>query len=160
MSVQPGTAADLVYRIFDLQRAVRCVAAMNVRGQDTGVALQGVLRFVGEGESRATQLAARLGVSAPVLSRHIAELEEQGFVVRRPDPLDGRAQLIALSPSGIEKLRAIEDQRTATLQGLLLGWTEDDAEETAQTLRKLAESLRTAARAKTAASTTTPVAEE
>ena len=160
MSVQPGTAADLVYRIFDLQRAVRCVAAMNVRGQDTGVALQGVLRFVGEGESRATQLAARLGVSAPVLSRHIAELEEQGFVVRRPDPLDGRAQLIALSPSGIEKLRAIEDQRTSTLQGLLLGWTEDDAEETAQTLRKLAESLRTAARAKTAASTTTPVAEE
>ena len=160
MSVQPGTAADLVYRIFDLQRAVRCVAAMNVRGQDTGVALQGVLRFVGEGESRATQLAARLGVSAPVLSRQIAELEEQGFVVRRPDPLDGRAQLIALSPSGIEKLRAIEDQRTATLQGLLLGWTEDDAEETAQTLRKLAESLRTAARAKTAASTTTPVAEE
>lgn len=160
MSVQPGTAADLVYRIFDLQRAVRCVAAMNVRGQDTGVALQGVLRFVGEGKSRATQLADRLGVSAPVLSRHIAELEEQGFVVRRPDPLDGRAQLIALSPSGIEKLRAIEDQRTATLQGLLLGWTEDDAEETAQTLRKLAESLRTAARAKTAASTTTPVAEE
>ena len=160
MTVQPGTAADLVYRIFDLQRAVRCVAAMNVRGQDTGVALQGVLRFVGEGESRATQLADRLGVSAPVLSRHIAELEEHGFVVRRPDPLDGRAQLIALSPSGIEKLRAIEDQRTATLQGLLLGWTEDDAEETAQILRKLAESLRTAARAKTAGSTTTPVAEE
>jgi DNA-binding MarR family transcriptional regulator len=161
MSVQPDTAADLVYRIFDLQRAVRCVAAMNVRGQDTGVALQGVLRFVGEGESRATQLAERLGVSAPVLSRHIAELEEHGYVVRRPDPLDGRAQLIALSPSGIEKLRAIEDQRTATLQGLLLDWTEDDAEETAHTLRKLAESLRTAARAKTAGSTTTTtVAEE
>jgi DNA-binding MarR family transcriptional regulator len=161
MSVKPGTAADLVYRIFDLQRAVRCVAASNVRGQDTGVALQGVLRFVGEGESRATQLAERLGVSAPVLSRHIAELEEQGFVVRRPDPLDGRAQLVALSASGIEKLRTIENQRTATLQGLLQDWTEGDAEETAQTLKKLAESLRTAARAKTAGSTTTTtVAEE
>ncbi|MCU1512215.1 MAG: MarR family transcriptional regulator [Arthrobacter sp.] len=161
MSVKPGTAADLVYRIFDLQRAVRCVAASNVRGQDTGVALQGVLRFVGEGESRATQLAERLGVSAPVLSRHIAELEEQGFVVRRPDPLDGRAQLVALSASGIEKLRTIENQRTATLQGLLQDWTEGDAEETAQTLKKLAESLRTAARAKTAGATnTTTVAEE
>ncbi|MCU1521744.1 MAG: MarR family transcriptional regulator [Arthrobacter sp.] len=161
MSVKPGTAADLVYRIFDLQRAVRCVAASNVRGQDTGVALQGVLRFVGEGESRATQLAERLGVSAPVLSRHIAELEEQGFVVRRPDPLDGRAQLVALSASGIEKLRTIENQRTATLQGLLQDWTEGDAEETAQTLKKLAESLRTAARAKTAGSTNkTTVAEE
>jgi DNA-binding MarR family transcriptional regulator len=161
VAVQPGTATDLVYRIFDLQRAVRCVAASNARGQDTGVALQGVLRFVGEGESRAAQLAERLGVSAPVLSRHIAELEEQGFVVRRPDPMDGRAQLIALSPSGIGKLRAIEEHRTATLQELLQGWTEDDAEEAAQTLKKLAESLRTAARATTAGSiNTTTVAEE
>jgi DNA-binding MarR family transcriptional regulator len=161
MSVQPNTAADLVYRIFDLQRAVRCVAAVNVRGQDTGVALQGVLRFVGEGESRATQLAERLGVSAPVLSRHIAELAEQGFVVRRPDPLDGRAQLIALSASGVEKLRSIEDQRISTLQGLLQDWTEGDAEETARTLKKLAESLRTAARATSAGPTnTTEIVEE
>jgi DNA-binding MarR family transcriptional regulator len=161
MSVQSGTATDLVYRIFDLQRAVRCVAAVNVRGQETGVALQGVLRFVGEGESRATQLAERLGVSAPVLSRHITELEEQGFVVRRPDPLDGRAQLVALSPSGTDKLRAIEDHRTATLQDLLADWTEDDADKAAQILKKLAVSLRTAARATTAGTiNTTTVAEE
>ncbi|MET4095006.1 MarR family transcriptional regulator [Arthrobacter sp. UYCu712] len=161
MSVAPNTAANLVYQIFDLQRAVRCVAAINIRGQDTGVALQGVLRFVGEGESRATHLAERLGVSAPVLSRHIAELEELGLVVRRPDPEDGRAQLIALSASGVEKLRSIEDQRTSALQGLLQDWTESDAEETARTLKKLAESLRTTARAKTAGpTTTTTVAEE
>ena len=85
------------------------------------MALQGVLRFVGEGESRATALAERLGVSAPVLSRHIAELEEQGYVVRRPDPEDGRAQLIALSAAGVEKLRAIEDQRAATTPWLPAG---------------------------------------
>lgn len=152
MSVEPDTAARLVDQIFDLQRAVRCVAAINLRGQDTGAALQGVLRFVGEGESRATHLAERLGVSAPVLSRHIAELEEQGYVVRRPDPLDGRAQLVALSPAGVEKLRTIEEQRSGTLQGLLADWSEDDAEQTARTLKKLAESLRTAARATTAGS--------
>ena len=46
MAVAPDTAADLVYQIFDLQRAVRCIATASVRGQDTGVALQGVLRFV------------------------------------------------------------------------------------------------------------------
>ncbi len=161
MPVAPNTAAKLVYQIFDLQRAVRCVAASTIRGQDTGVALQGVLRFVGEGESRATHLAERLGVSAPVLSRHITELEELGFVVRRPDPGDGRAQLIALSAAGARKLRSIEDQRAATLQGLLQDWSEDDADETARTLQKLAESLRTTARAKTAGSTTkTTVAEE
>lgn len=161
MSVASNTAAMLVYRIFDLHRVVRCVAAINTRGQEAGVALQGVLRFVGEGESRATHLAERLGVSAPVLSRHITELEEQGYVIRRPDPQDGRAQLIALSPLGVAKLRSIEDQRIVTLQGLLQAWTEEDAEDAARTLNRLAESLRTSARAKKAGpATTTTVAEE
>jgi DNA-binding MarR family transcriptional regulator len=161
MSVESNAAARLVYQIFDLQRAVRCVAAASLRGQDTGVALQGVLRFVGEGESRATHLAERLGVSAPVLSRHIADLEEHGYVVRRPDPEDGRAQLIALSAAGMEKLRVIEDQRTATIQDLLRDWSQDDVELTARTLEKLAESLRTSARATTAGPTnTTEIVEE
>jgi len=132
-----------------------------VGGKETGVALQEVLRFVGEGESRATHLAERLGVSAPVLSRHIAELEEHGYVVRRPDPEDGRAQLIALSTSGADKLRVIEDQRTATIQELLQDWSQDDVELTARTLKKLAESLRTSARATTAGPTnTTEIVEE
>ena len=47
-------------------------------------------------------------------------------------PEDGRAQLIALSAAGAEKLRVIEDQRTATIQGLLQDWSEDDVEQTAQ----------------------------
>src|SRR6478609_10050493 len=149
MAVQPNTAAELVRQIFDLQRAVRCVAISNSRGLEAGIALQGVLRFVGEGESRATHLAERLGVSAPVLSRHIAELEEHGYVVRRPDPEDGRAQLIALSAAGTEKLRVIENQRTATIQDLLQDWSQDDVELPARTLEKLAECLRTSARATT-----------
>ncbi|TLM81488.1 MarR family transcriptional regulator [Pseudarthrobacter sp. NamE2] len=156
MAVAPDTAADLVYQIFDLQRAVRCIATANVRGQDTGVALQGVLRFVGEGEARATTLAEKLGVSTPVLSRHITELEEQGFVVRRQDPDDGRAQLVALTASGAEKLRHIEERRTAVLQDYLRDWSEEDAGSTAQTLQKLTESLKKSARAKTAGTTTTP----
>ncbi|WP_285241432.1 MarR family transcriptional regulator [Pseudarthrobacter sp. MEB009] len=153
MAVAPDTAADLVYQIFDLQRAVRCIATANVRGQETGVALQGVLRFVGEGESRATRLAERLGVSAPVLSRHIADLEDHGFVVRRPDPDDGRAQLVALTPQGADKLRRIEEQRAAALQDLLRDWSEEDAGTTATTLHKLTQSLKNSARA-TAAGTT------
>ncbi|MET3809332.1 MarR family transcriptional regulator [Arthrobacter sp. UYEF3] len=155
MTVASTAAAQLVNQIFDLQRAVRCVSAANLRGDDTGVALQGVLRFVGEGETRATQLAERLGVSAPVLSRHLAELAGQGYVVRRPDPEDGRAQLIVLSPSGAEKLRSIEAQRATTLQGFLQDWSEDDVEATARNLKKLAESLWSSARAKTAGSTNT-----
>ncbi|MEE2523259.1 MarR family transcriptional regulator [Pseudarthrobacter sp. J64] len=155
MAVKSDTAADLVYQIFDLQRAVRCIATASTKGQETGVALQGVLRFVAEGETRATRLAERLGVSAPVLSRHIADLEEHGYVVRRQDPDDGRAQLVALSPAGAEKLRRIEEQRVAALQDLLREWSEDDAGETTRVLRKLTESLRISARAMAAGTPTT-----
>ncbi|MEE2527514.1 MarR family transcriptional regulator [Pseudarthrobacter sp. J75] len=155
MAVKSDTAADLVYQIFDLQRAVRCIATASTKGQETGVALQGVLRFVAEGETRATRLAERLGVSAPVLSRHITDLEEHGYVVRRQDPDDGRAQLVALSPAGAEKLRRIEEQRVAALQDLLREWSEDDAGETTRVLRKLTESLRISARAMAAGTTTT-----
>jgi DNA-binding MarR family transcriptional regulator len=150
MAVAPNTAADLVYQIFDLQRAVRCVAAASLRGQETGVALQGVLRFVGEGETRATRLAERLGVSAPVLSRHIADLEDQGYVIRRQDPDDGRAQLVALTSKGADKLRHFEEQRTSALQDYLREWSQEDAEEAAKTLRKLTDSLISSARAKAA----------
>ncbi|MDJ0319426.1 MarR family transcriptional regulator [Pseudarthrobacter sp. PS3-L1] len=153
MAVSPATAADLVYQIFDLQRAVRCAASSSLRGHEPGVALQGVLRFVGAGETRATRLAERLGVSPPVLSRHIADLEDHGYVTRRPDPEDGRAQLVGLSNAGRLKLQEIEEQRTAALQGYLQDWSQDDAEQTAETIRKLAESLTTSTRAMAAGST-------
>lgn len=152
MAVAPETAADLVYQIFDLQRAIRCISIASVRGQETGVALQGVLRFIGEGETRATRLAERLGVSAPVLSRHIADLEEQGFLARRQDPGDGRAQLVALTSAGAEKLRRVEEQRIAVLQDHLRGWSEEEAGSTARILRHLTDSLKQSARA-TAAGT-------
>lgn len=145
MAVASDTAADLVYQILDLQRLVKGVAAASLRGKVTGVAVQGVLKFVGEGESRATELAERLGVSAPVLSRHIADLEEQGYVTRRQDPDDGRAQLVALTEEGAEKLRQIQERRTATLQEYLQDWSQEDAEATARTLKKLAEALKDSA---------------
>ena len=155
MAVAPSTAAELVRQIFDLQRAVRCVTVSSSRGLEAGVALQGVLRFVGEQESRATHLAARLGVSAPVLSRHIAELEELGLVHRRPDPDDGRAQLVALTDAGRAKLIEIEEHRVATLQEFLRDWSQHDAEGTAKVLQKLSESLRESARATAAGPITT-----
>lgn len=154
MTVAPQTAADLVEQIFDLQRVVRCIAMASTKGQDAGIALQGVLRFIGAGESRAADLAARLGVSAPVLSRHIADLEGMGLVERRPDPDDGRAQLVTLTPAGTEKVKNFERQHASTLQGYLQDWSQDDAQETATMLKKLAESLRSSARVIAAGPTT------
>ncbi|MEZ2389364.1 MarR family winged helix-turn-helix transcriptional regulator [bacterium RCC_150] len=153
MAVASSTATELVHQIFDLQRVLRCIVATSLaKDGDVGFALQGVLRFIGEGESRATKLASRLGVSAPVLSRHIAELEDLGLVIRRPDPADGRAQLVALSEAGMQKVHDFEEQRSLNLRAYLAEWSEEDALEAGQVLEKLTATLNHSVRATTAGS--------
>jgi len=56
-------------------------------------------------EVRMSHLAERTVISFSRVSRVIDELEEQGLVERNPDPSDGRAVLIELTPSGREHLR-------------------------------------------------------
>lgn len=146
MALAPDTAVNLVYEIFNLQRAVRCAAASSLR-EGTSAALYFVLRLVAEGECRATRLAERLGVGAPALSRQIAELEERGLVVRSKDPEDARAQIIALTTSGADKLRSMEGQRSAVFQKYFQEWSEDDAVQAAKTLQQLTESLKKSAKA-------------
>ncbi|MCO4237017.1 hypothetical protein NG697_01510 [Pseudarthrobacter sp. MDT3-26] len=55
--------------------------------------------------------------------------------------------MVALSPAGADKLRKIEERRTATLQEYLSDWSQEDAEDTALILTKLSESLKHSARA-------------
>jgi len=143
MALAPTTATRLVNEVLDLQRAVRCIAATNFssRTEGLGAALHFVLRLVGEGECRATGLASSLGIGNPVLSRHIAELEDQGLVTRRRDPKDGRAQLVAITPRGASKLQLIEEERSAIFKKHLQDWEEDEALQTIERLNHLTGSL-------------------
>ncbi len=47
--------------------------------------------------SRLTQLAARANMTPQAMGELVDELEELGYVVRRPDPSDRRAKLIVLT---------------------------------------------------------------
>jgi DNA-binding MarR family transcriptional regulator len=55
--------------------------------------------------SRLTELAARAGMTRPSMAELIDDLERQGIVERRPDPSDGRARLVVLTPKGWEAIR-------------------------------------------------------
>jgi DNA-binding MarR family transcriptional regulator len=54
---------------------------------------------------RMQDLAARAVLSRTRISRIVAELEVAGYVVRRPDPDDGRAALATLTPAGRAALK-------------------------------------------------------
>lgn len=50
-----------------------------------------------------TAIAPKMGMEATSLSRTLKTLEEKGFIVREPNPDDGRSVLLKLTPLGLEK---------------------------------------------------------
>ena len=52
--------------------------------------------------SRLTELAERSGLTKQAVGEAVAELEKLGYVERVPDPRDGRAKIIRLTPRGLD----------------------------------------------------------
>ena len=75
----------------------------------------GVLYVVSERPRRITELAAREGVTQPAITLLVNRLAERGWLKRTPDPLDGRAVLVELTPAG----SALLDQVRAEFRALV-----------------------------------------
>jgi DNA-binding MarR family transcriptional regulator len=149
MAVETSTAEQLIRRIYSFQRAMRCAHHFAVDPGGPGLALQGVMRLIGDAEEvRATDLADRLGIGAAALSRHIADLEASGHLSRRQDPADGRAFLLSLTDQGRTSLRAAAVRRANLLQEMLTDWSDDDAALAAAMMERLATTLENSLRAK------------
>lgn len=71
------------------------------------------------GPLRLSDLAALEQVSAPSMTRMIAELESRGFVVRQPDPEDGRAVLVEVSDAGAAAIQDARATRAHVIEELL-----------------------------------------
>ena len=59
------------------------------------------------GGVHASDLADRLGVTRQAVAQAVAALERNGYVTREPNPEDGRAQIIELTPRGRQALRVM-----------------------------------------------------
>jgi DNA-binding MarR family transcriptional regulator len=64
-----------------------------------------VLAYLDEDGIRATELARLSGRHKQIVGRIVDELEELGYVERRPDPQDRRAKLIFPTDRGLEQTR-------------------------------------------------------
>jgi len=70
------------------------------------------LRVIGDaGPLRPSEVAERLGIVARSATDAVSGLVTSGFVERTTDPADGRAQLLALSPTGRAALAKVEQIR-------------------------------------------------
>jgi DNA-binding MarR family transcriptional regulator len=64
-----------------------------------------VLAYLDEDGVRATELARLSGRHKQIVGRLVDELEELGYVERRPDPADRRAKLVVPTKRGLEQMR-------------------------------------------------------
>lgn len=89
------------------------------------------------GRQRATELAAYIGVGKATMSRQLRALEDLGLVARAPDPADGRAWLVDLTPEGRSRVQRVRDARRARYAGRLAHWDSREVTELARLLHQL-----------------------
>lgn len=66
-----------------------------------------VLRHLGDGPLRASQIAGRCEVTKQAISLQIAQLERTGYIRATPDPTDGRARILTLTERGDRAQRTV-----------------------------------------------------
>lgn len=91
--------------------------------------------------TRLRDLAAAEGVDTSTLSRRIAALVERGLVRAVPDPQDGRARLLSLTPEGAAHLERLRRERAERIHSTLVAWSETDKAQFARLLGRFADTL-------------------
>jgi len=77
------------------------------------------------------------GVSSGTMTNRIDRLVERGFVVRLPDPNDGRGVIVRMTPAGIARADKAIEVLVEEEQELLSGLSAAEQERLANLLRKL-----------------------
>jgi DNA-binding MarR family transcriptional regulator len=97
-----------------------------------------LLRAIVEaGEIRASDLASQLFVTKTSISRYVNGMLDEGLLVQRRDPNDGRAMLLSVSSSGQREFEEREARRSAWLQEICHDWTPKDVTEITALLQRL-----------------------
>ena len=112
----------VLYRLQSVSRLARTVLATRLlelglyAGQDAVM-----LQLASEDGLSPSVLAQRLGVRPPTITKTIARMQSQGFVVKKLSDTDQRQSHIFLTPPGREALKAIEKAIRRTDKDMLKG---------------------------------------
>jgi DNA-binding MarR family transcriptional regulator len=109
MTEQPDRTAAWRAVLLAQSRALRAIERDMAADGAISLGWYDVLLELNSAEDRQLRmqdLAARAVLSRTRVSRIVGELEAVGYVERRPDPDDGRASLVGVTPAGRSVLRA------------------------------------------------------
>jgi len=130
----------LVRRFSLAERADMSCCGMTVAQAATLEALNG-------GGLRLSDLGKLLGIAPSTLTRNLARLEERGLIRKEPDPVDGRAQLVALTDAGFNAGGEIERQEEIFARSVLDQLPEGSTTDALIILENLLTAVRSASEA-------------
>ncbi|GAB2921399.1 MarR family winged helix-turn-helix transcriptional regulator [Streptomyces mayteni] len=138
MATPHPPAAQVPAEVIQIERELHRIAYLSSRARQhdrlmaqSGVPLDraavSLLRGLADVERlRVGELASRLNVEAPHVTRQAQRLERAGYVERGPDPDDGRAQLIGLTPTGRDAVDRIRQTSRRGMWDALGHWAPED----------------------------------
>lgn len=104
------------------------------------VSLLHALHEAGSG-IRPGDLADRLGVDAPTVTRRLQQLEVRSLLRRAVDPLDRRAQLVQLTPAGTRMIERATAAFHGWLEVVLSTWSGPDCDRLAELLTRFVDDV-------------------
>ena len=91
-----------------------------------------VFETIGQHGNRVTEMAERAQITKASMVELVDYLERRGYVERGPDPLDGRAKIVRLTPRGWEAVRVA----AAAIESVEGRWTAQLGARRMSTLRR------------------------
>jgi DNA-binding MarR family transcriptional regulator len=128
-------------RITGSPRLDRRVAVRS--GVPIGFAAVGVLnKIIAEGPIRLGDLATAERMHPAALTRQVQALEAEGYIERRPDPLDGRASVVEVTSTGRAAARRVTAANDEIMAEQLTEWSTAELEELVAAMERLVVDLR------------------
>ncbi|WP_369264759.1 MarR family winged helix-turn-helix transcriptional regulator [Streptomyces sp. R35] len=79
-----------------------------------------------KGPMRLTTLKASEQITQPAITQLVSRLEREGLVERQPDPEDGRAVLVRVTPAGAQIVRTRYEDRVRRFSQLIEALTPEE----------------------------------
>jgi DNA-binding MarR family transcriptional regulator len=135
---------EIGHALFRVARAHRAAAGRLLReiglypGQEVMLG-----RLADHGDTRQSRLVLELGIDPSTVTKMLQRLERQGLVERRPDPVDRRVSVVAITAKGRDLLGRIEDSWRRLDEITCAGFEDEDRVRLAGLLERLEHNLST-----------------
>lgn len=118
----------------------RAVAAAGIDVDRPALSVLITLHTAG-GPLRVGEIATRMQVVGPHVTRQVNELERRGLVHRVADPVDQRARLVEMTSGGADAVGRYLREVLGWFSGAMAGWSEQDRADLTRLLGRMVDDL-------------------